>query len=77
MAKQPENYVNDVYMKKWMQMAEDDNVKRKEQEDVLKRKKIEVKDFLLKQMHSQLSQDPLLTNLNQSASSQSPQFFNV
>ena len=64
-------------MKKWMQMAEDDNQKRKEQDDLLKRKKIEVKDFLLKQMHSQLSQDTIMTTMNQSVSSQSPQFFNV
>ena len=28
-AKEHENYVNDDYMKKWMQMAEDDNARRK------------------------------------------------
>jgi|LauGreDrversion4_2_1035121.scaffolds.fasta_scaffold135743_1 hypothetical protein len=37
-------------MAKWMQMAEEDNVKRKEIEEKGKQKKLEVKDFLLMQM---------------------------
>lgn len=41
---------NDIYMKKWMDMAEEDARKRKQEEEVGKRKKIEVKDFLLMQM---------------------------
>lgn len=32
-AKEHENYVNDDYMKKWMQIAEDDNARRKEKEN--------------------------------------------
>lgn len=37
-------------MQKWMQMAEEDNLKRKQEEEVGKKKKIEVKDFLLMQI---------------------------
>ena len=37
-------------MKKWMDMAEEDARKRKKEEEAGKRKKIEVKDFLLMQM---------------------------
>jgi hypothetical protein len=39
-------------MKKWMDMAEEDARKRKQEEEQGKRKKIEVKDFLLMQMGS-------------------------
>jgi hypothetical protein len=39
-------------MKKWMDMAEEDARKRKQEEEHGKRKKIEVKDFLLMQMGS-------------------------
>jgi hypothetical protein len=48
--KQHDNLENDIYMKKWMDMAEEDARKRKQEEEVGKRKKIEVKDFLLMQM---------------------------
>lgn len=37
-------------MKKWMEMAEEDAKKRKAEEEAGKRKKLEVKDFLLMQM---------------------------
>jgi hypothetical protein len=50
MKKQHEEFVNDQFMRKWMQMAEDDNLKRKEQEILGKQRKLEVKDFLLMQM---------------------------
>jgi hypothetical protein len=48
--KQHDNMANDIYMKKWMEMAEEDARKRKQEEEAGKRKKIEVKDFLLMQM---------------------------
>lgn len=48
--KQNEEYVKEEFMKKWMQMAEEDNSKRKEKEELGKKKRIEVKDFLLMQI---------------------------
>lgn len=49
-AKEHENFVNEVYMQKWMQMAEEDNAKRRHEEEQGKKKKLEVKDFLLMQI---------------------------
>lgn len=37
-------------MRKWMQMADDDIARRKQQELLGKQRKLEVKDFLLLQM---------------------------
>jgi|SanBayMetagenome_1026888.scaffolds.fasta_scaffold212204_1 hypothetical protein len=48
--KQYENMSNDIYMKKWMEMVEEDAKKRKQEEEQGKKKKLEVKDFLLMQM---------------------------
>lgn len=48
--KQYENISNDIYMKKWMEMVEEDAKKRKQEEEQGKKKKLEVKDFLLMQM---------------------------
>ncbi len=42
--------VNEIYMKKWMDLAEEDAKKRRQEEEVGKRRKLEVKDFLLMQM---------------------------
>lgn len=50
LAKDHENFINEVYMQKWMQMAEEDNAKRKQEEELGKKKKLEVKDFLLQQI---------------------------
>lgn len=50
--KDHENFVNEVYMQKWMQMAEEDNAKRKQEEEMGKKKRLDVKDFLLMQMHN-------------------------
>lgn len=50
--KDHEHFVNEVYMQKWMQMAEEDNSKRKQKEELGKKKRLDVKDFLLMQMHS-------------------------
>jgi hypothetical protein len=42
--------VNEVYMKRWMDQAEEDARKRRQEEEQGKKKKLEVKDFLLMQM---------------------------
>jgi len=43
-------------MRKWMDMAEEDACKRKQEEELGKKKKLEVKDFLLMQMGAPVPQ---------------------
>ena len=45
-----ESFVNDEYMKKWIELTEKDGNERKVKEDTNKRKKIEVQEFQLMQM---------------------------
>lgn len=65
--KNHENFVNEVYMQKWMQMAEDDNARRRQEEEIGKKKRLDVKEFLIMQMQgnslttSISAQEPLLT----------------
>ena len=64
--KQHETITNDIYMKKWMDMAEEDARKRKQEEEQGKKKKLEVKDFLLMQMgavHQATTDDSGFINL--------------
>jgi hypothetical protein len=48
-------------MRKWMDMADQEAMKRKQEEDIGKRKKLEVKDFLLMQM-GQVSSSSVINN---------------
>jgi len=48
-------------MKKWMDMADEDASKRKQEEELGKKKKLEVKDFLLMQM-GQVSSSSVIHN---------------
>lgn len=45
-----ENYVNDDYMKKWIDISEKDAYERRMKEQEHKQKQKEVQDFLLRQM---------------------------
>ena len=47
---QHEAFVKDEYMKKWVSISEADARKRQEEEQQKKMKKVELQDYLLKQM---------------------------
>lgn len=48
--REQENYMNEDYMKKWIDITEKDAVERKQKEIEHKQKQREVQDFLLRQM---------------------------
>eukprot|EP00347_Sterkiella_histriomuscorum_P005983 403354521 len=55
--KEHESFVNDDYMKKWIDITEKDANERKQKEMEHKQKQREVQDFLLKQMGTEIHQD--------------------
>ena len=74
--------MKEEYMKKWVAMSEEENARRKQEEDQGKKRRLEVKDFLLMQMggdEAVSSKKPKAMNMggDEAVSSKKPKAMNV